>query len=270
MKRKKYIVDTTLRDGEQKPGCAMNRDQKIAIARLMDEAGIYQIEAGIPAMGYYEIEMLLEISDHVKSAKISTWNRLNPDDIKSSFACRPDIIHISVPVSYSQIYVKLNKNKNWVIKSLLSCVDMAASEGYEVTVGFEDASRADITFMAKLAIVLKKAGVSRIRFADTVGILFPSRTGKMIKDLIDYTGIKIEMHAHNDLGMAIANSIEAAKAGADFIDTTVFGIGERAGNCDFGKFIYASIPSLDLNVSRQAARDVEEKTGEILNTGILQ
>ena len=189
MKPVKYIVDTTMRDGEQSPGIAMSKDQKLQIAKILDNAGIYQIEAGIPAVKSYEIDTIRAIMENRKHSKISVWNRLVLEDIKKSILCHPDIIHISTPVSYVLIYSKLNKNKNWVSKNLSACVAYALAKGYEVTVGFEDASRADITFMASLASQLKEMGVSRIRFADTVGILSPSRTYQAVKEIIDYSGI---------------------------------------------------------------------------------
>lgn len=264
MKPLKHLVDTTLRDGEQSPGFALSKEQKLYIAKLLDDAEIYQIEAGIPALGTYEKDTLCEIADNKKNSKISVWNRLVVKDIEHSFDCKPDIIHISAPVSYAQIYTKLHKNKAWIVKNLTACIDLARSKGYEVTIGFEDASRADTTFLVGLTSTIIDLGVKRIRVADTVGVLSPSRTFKTISDLISYTGIEVEMHAHNDLGMAVANSIAAAKAGADYIDTTIFGIGERAGNCDMQKFILASEPAFSIKLSRFAALIIEEKTSSLL------
>lgn len=264
MKDVKYLVDTTLRDGEQSPGYALTKEQKVEIAAMLDTAGVYQIEAGIPAICSYEVDTLREISQNKHSAKISVWNRLNEDDIKRSFDCNPDIIHIGVPVSYVQIYTKLHKNKTWIAKTAARCADMAMSKGYEVTVGFEDASRADPAFMLALAYSLKSIGVNRIRFADTVGVLSPTRTYETIRDLIGFTGIEVEMHAHNDLGMAVANSLAAAKAGANYIDTTIFGIGERTGNCDLKKFISASEFAFTVSPTHSAALKVEEKAAKIL------
>jgi homocitrate synthase NifV len=179
--------------------------------------------------------------------------------------CRPDIIHISVPVSYVMIYSKLNKNKTWVMKNLAICVEYALEHGYEVTVGFEDASRADITFMIILAQQLKQRGVSRIRFADTVGILSPARTYQAVKDIMDNSGIEVEIHAHNDLGMAVANSVMGAKAGADYIDTTVSGIGERAGNCDFYNLIHTARDIFSLNITGSEAFHVQTTIAETLS-----
>jgi len=264
MKEKKYLIDTTLRDGEQSPGFAFNMEEKVKLALLMDRAGMHQIEAGIPAMGKYEKDTICKIMSNRRRARIATWNRMNKEDIMHSFDCCPDIIHISAPVSYVHIYSKLKKNKVWLQKNLQECVSMALDKGYVVTVGFEDASRADITFIIGIANLLKDMGVESIRFADTVGVLTPSRTYQSIKEIISNTGISIGIHAHNDFGMAVANSLEAAKAGAEYIDTTIFGIGERAGNCDLNKFITAAEQIFDIRPSRVDANVLKEKASEIL------
>jgi homocitrate synthase NifV len=264
MKEKKYLIDTTLRDGEQSPGFAFNMDEKVKFALLLDRAGMHQIEVGIPAMGKYEKDTICKIMGNRRRARISTWNRMNKEDIQHSFDCYPDIIHISAPVSYVHIYSKLKKNKVWLLKNLQECVSLAIDKGYMVTVGLEDASRADITFVIYIANMLKEMGVASIRFADTVGVLTPSRTYQSIKEIMDNTGIPLGIHAHNDFGMAVANSLEAAKAGVKFIDTTVKGIGERAGNCDLLKFIIASEHIFDIRPNRLDANVLKEIAEEIL------
>ncbi len=264
MKYKKYIIDTTLRDGEQSPGFAFSMEQKVKLAILMDRSGIHQIEAGIPAMGKYEKDSICKIMENREGARISTWNRMNREDIQHSFDCRPDIIHISAPVSYVHIYSKLKKNKVWLQKNLQECVNYAQEKGYSVTVGFEDASRADITFMIGVAEMLKDMGVSSIRYADTVGVLTPSRAYQAISEIRSHTGISIGIHAHNDLGMAVANSLEAARAGADYIDTTLFGIGERAGNCDLNQFISAAGHIFDIRPDHSSACLLKAKGKEIV------
>ncbi|WP_297425485.1 homocitrate synthase [Clostridium sp.] len=231
------IVDTTLRDGEQSPGRAFSIDEKVEIAKFMDQSNIYQIEAGIPVMGDLEKECIKRILYNRKNSLISTWNRMNKRDIIDSFECNPDIIHISVPTSDIQIYSNLGKDKKWVEDNLKECIFLARDKGYSVTVGFEDASRAEINYLIKLCDLVKGFGVDRIRYADTVGILIPSMVEDVVKTLIDNTGIEIEIHAHNDFGMATSISLEAVKSGAKYVDCTLDGIGERAGNCDMHEFL---------------------------------
>ena len=235
-----YIVDTTLRDGEQRAGKAFSIDEKIEIAKYMDENNIYQIETGIPAMGDLEKECIKRILSARKNSLISTWNRMNINDIEHSIECKPDIIHISVPTSHIQIYYKLGKDKRWIENKFRECVYFAKDKGYEVTIGFEDASRADVGYLIKLCELAKEYDVKRIRYADTVGILIPSLVKETIRAIIDNTGIEVEIHAHNDFGMAIPISLEAVKSGAKYVDCTLDGIGERAGNCNLQEFIRIS------------------------------
>ena len=242
-----YIVDTTLRDGEQSAGRAFSIDEKVEIAKYMDENNIYQIEAGIPIMGDLEKECIKRILSVRKNSLIATWNRMNKKDIQHSIDCKPDIIHISVPTSDIQIYSNLGKDKIWIEKNLRECVYFAKDKGYEVTIGFEDASRADINYLINLCEIVKSFDVKRVRYADTVGILMPSIVREAVKTIIDRTGIEIEIHAHNDFGMAIPISLEAVKSGAKYVDCTLDGIGERAGNCNLQEFIRISDVFLERN-----------------------
>jgi homocitrate synthase NifV len=258
MKVNKYIVDTTLRDGEQSPGIALRIEDKVKIARLLDEIGVYEIEAGVPCLSDVEEEGIYKIIENKKNAKISVWSRMNVEDVKKSIQCNPDIIHIGTPVSYIQIYHKLNKNKAWVQRNILDCVEIAKNNNTQVTVGLEDASRSDIGFIISLIHELYKAGVNTVRVADTVGVLTPNRTYEIVKTIKSHSDINIEMHVHNDLGMAVANSIIGAKAGADYVDCTLFGIGERTGNCNFYDFVHASETIFNFAMTKKQIRKVEE------------
>jgi homocitrate synthase NifV len=260
MKENKYIVDTTLRDGEQSPGIALCTKDKVKIAKLLDEIGVYEIEAGVPCIGQAEADGISEIIENTRNAKISVWSRMNINDVKFSINCNPHIIHIGTPVSYIQIYNKLKKNKAWVQKNILECVYEAKNQGIEVTVGLEDASRSDIGFILSLIKELKKAGVNIIRLADTVGILTPNRTKEIVETIKAHSDVEIEMHVHNDLGMAVANSIIGAKAGAAFVDCTLFGIGERTGNCNFYDFVHASESIFNFAMSKKQIKNIEEKS----------
>lgn len=264
MKEKKFIVDTTLRDGEQSPGIALNTEDKLKIARLLDELGVYEIEAGVPCLSKTEEEVIRKIIENKRNAKISVWSRMNVEDVKKSIACQPDIIHIGTPVSYVQIYSKLKKNKAWVLKNVLDCVEIARKQNIDVTVGLEDASRSDIGFLLSLIKELKNAGVNMIRVADTVGVLTPNRTKEIVETITSHYDINIEMHIHNDLGMAVANSIIGAKAGADYIDCTLFGIGERTGNCNMYDFVHASESIFEFAMTKKQIRKVEEEVYEEL------
>lgn len=258
------MVDTTLRDGEQSPGFAFNKQEKIRMARILDEAGIYQIEGGVPAMGQEEQEALTEMKKICRFAKISAWNRLRLSDIQASMVCKPDIIHISAPVSAEQICRKLGKTKAWLKKELLACVSFAREQNFTVTVGFEDASRAELSFLFELIVLLEKAGVAYVRFADTLGILTPFEVYDRIKALREHTGMALEFHAHNDFGMAEANSLAAVQAGALYVDTTLHGIGERAGNCSLRPFLEMSRGRFTSTVTHAGAEQAEKASALLL------
>lgn len=230
MNNEVIIVDTTLRDGEQAAGIAFTAAEKIAIAKMLDQAGVAQIEAGIPAMGREEQEVIRAIVSLGLKARILTWNRLCLSDIKASKDCGVKFIHISAPVSDIHIQYKLRKNRAWVLENLKRAVRCARAAGCAVSVGAEDASRADFDFLVRFARVARQEGAERLRYADTLGILDPFTACERVKRLVDAAGLDIEIHAHNDFGMATANTLAAVKGGARFISTTVNGIGERAGN----------------------------------------
>jgi len=253
MKAQVLLTDTTLRDGEQRSGFAMNTQSKVRLARLLDQAGFCQIEAGIPAMGRCEKDVVCRIMDLRTKAKIAVWNRMRREDIAHSLDCKPDIIHISVPVSDLLIGTMLKKDRPWVAQTLTDCVVFARNKGYEVSVGFQDVSRADAQFIASLAGDMRRLGVLSVRLADTVGTLTPMKARMLLEYLTEQTDIPFGIHTHNDLGMAVAIAAEAVRGGAVTVDTTLFGIGERAGNCDSYKFASAVRNNL---ITKPAAADL--------------
>lgn len=269
MREKRRIVDTTLRDGEQQAGIALRPEEKLEIALLLDAIGVHEIEAGIPSLGAGEISYLKAVMQRKKQAQISVWTRANTEDIKHATCCSPDIIHIGTPISYVQIYTKLKKNKVWVQKNLVDCIELAHNQGMKVTVGFEDASRADMGYIISTARLVSKLGVKLIRIADTVGVLTPTRTRGMVQELMNQVDIDIEIHVHNDLGMAVANSIEGLKAGAMYTDCTLGGIGERAGNCNFYDLVHATERYFDFGINKNHIKKVEHRLEQILSRSEL-
>ncbi|MFP3156310.1 homocitrate synthase [Lachnospiraceae bacterium ZAX-1] len=267
MKVRKYIIDTTLRDGEQSPDISFSRCQKIEIAKILSNAGIGLIEVGVPSSGSYEKDTICRIIERKGATKISVWSRLNVDDVRHCIDCEPDIVHISIPVSYVHIYSKLRKNKTWVMNQLYACIGLLDASKSEISIGFEDTFRSDITFMFTLTQVLSDFGITRLRLADTVGVTTPGACSEMFRQLGLRLGVgaKLGFHAHNDLGMAVANTLSALKSGCDYADTTMFGIGERAGNCDFFKLIRATSNLFDWGISTTDAELVQKNFNTILN-----
>lgn len=259
-----FFLDTTLRDGEQAPGVAFTVKEKVKMAQMLDALGIDQIEAGTPAMGPPEDEAVKEIAGLGLKTVVSSWNRVNIADIKASLNCGVKNVHVSAPVSDIHIESKLGKNRTWVIESMKRAVCYAVEHGCRVTVGAEDASRADIEFLICYAAHARKEGAERLRFADTVGVLEPFKTKKLVKYIVDNAGIEIEFHGHNDFGMATANTYAAFKAGASFLNTTIGGLGERAGNCSFEEIVdvLRHHGGIDLNIDDELLA----QTSNYLNT----
>ena len=230
---KKYdvcICDTTLRDGEQAAEIVFSNVEKYRIAQLLDDAGVQQIEAGIPAMGADEKKAVKHIAHMKLNASVLGWNRANKGDIDTSIDCDVDSVAISLSSSDIHIEHKLKKSREWVLDQIYECVSYAKSHGLYISCNAEDASRADIDFLLKFAKTAKEAGADRLRYCDTIGREDPFNCRERVSRIIKEVGIDIEMHTHDDFGMATANSIAGVKGGARFLSTTVLGIGERAGN----------------------------------------
>ena len=248
-----FFLDTTLRDGEQAPGVAFTVKEKVEMAKMLDALGIDQLEAGTPVMGPPEDEAVKEIAGLGLKAVVSAWNRVNIADIKASLNCGVKFVHVSAPVSDLHIGAKLGKNRSWVIDSMRRAVCYAVNRGCRVTVGAEDASRSDIEFLLSYAAHARDEGAERLRFADTVGVLDPFKTRSLIQCIIDNTGMEIEFHGHNDFGLATANTYAAYKAGARYLNTTIGGLGERAGNCSFEEIagVLKQHEGIDLNMDEE-------------------
>jgi homocitrate synthase NifV len=261
------INDTTLRDGEQAAGVAFNLQEKLAIARLLDQMGIPEIEVGIPIMGGEEAEAIKAIGQAGLKAKLIGWNRCTIADLEASLDCGLQHVHISVPVADRQIALKFRNDRGGMLKQLKTCMEFAKSHHLWVSVGGEDSSRADASFLREVILCAQAWGAERFRYCDTVGKLDPFSTYDRIKELTDHLPIPIEMHTHNDLGLATANALAGIKAGARSVNTTVNGIGERAGNAALEEVVIAlkEVYGIKLNIKTERFWELSQLVNQAAN-----
>jgi len=253
------IFDTTLRDGEQVPGCKLNTKSKLIIAERLDILGVDIIEAGFPVSSPGDFNSVVEISKLIKNATVCGLTRAVENDIKVAaealtHAKRPRI-HTGIGTSESHIKFKFNSNKDAIIERAVAAVTYAKSFVEDVEFYAEDAGRTDNEFLARVCEAVVKAGATVLNIPDTTGYCLPEEYGAKIKYLKEnVAGIHkavLSCHCHNDLGLATANSIAGVMNGARQIECTINGIGERAGNTSLEEvvMIMRQHPYLDLDTN---------------------
>ena len=279
-KEKVHIFDTTLRDGEQVPGCKLNTDQKLHIASRLDELGVDVIEAGFPISSPGDFHSVEEISKLVSNASVCGLTRAVPKDIDVAaqalkHAKKPRI-HTGIGTSESHIKHKFNSSREQIIERAVGAVKHAKQYVEDIEFYAEDAGRTDNDFLAKVCEEVIKAGATVLNIPDTTGYCLPEDYGSKIKYLVENVkGIEkaiISCHCHNDLGLATANSIAGAVNGARQIECTINGIGERAGNTSLEEvvMIMRQHPhlQLDTNINTKLLYDTSQMVSESMGMSV--
>ncbi len=263
-----YLLDTTLREGEQTVGINFSLEQKKKIIDGLAQVGVAELELGIASPLAPDLtEITTYCRKHHPELRTSLWTRCKDDDILYAASLAPDCLSLSIPVSDILLNKKLGKDRNWALKVLESAISIASSKDIKISVGFEDATRADTSFLIDLAALARHAGAFRIRIADTVGVATPSKITSLVKILKRSVNVcEIGVHTHNDFGMATANAITAIETGADMADVTILGLGERTGCArleEVGGYlgIMGNCPRLKVEQMKPLAKYVSKITG---------
>ncbi|HCD36151.1 MAG TPA: homocitrate synthase [Chlorobium sp.] len=265
-----WIIDTTLRDGEQAPGVVFSAAEKKHIAMLLAECGVDELEIGYPAISPEEESTIRSIASLHLPVALTGWARAKWEDIEAVLRSGTEGVHISFPLS--PLYLKLmGKEYSWVQDQMMELVGRAKRYFRLVSVGAQDATRTGTDSLRQFIADAASCGAERIRIADTVGIATPPMLTELFRELLPTGGPFLEFHAHNDLGMATANAFTAIAAGCDAVSVSVTGLGERAGNAALEELAIAltlsgvyetlidttALTNLSLAVSKASGRSIQ-------------
>ena len=233
------ILDTTLRDGEQTPGVSLTPDEKLEIAKALDDLGVDVIEAGSAITSAGEQESIKKIANEGLRAEISSFARILERDIDLAIKCDVDSIFLVAPTSDLHIEYKLETTREKLLEDTVNAVQYCKDHGLVVDLCTEDGSRSDIKFLSKVLKSVTDYGADRFTIADTVGVMVPNKIHEFFSVLCGESKIPLGVHCHDDLGLATANTLSAVSSGASIVDVTVNGLGERAGNAPLEEVVMA-------------------------------
>ena len=237
--RRIRIFDTTLRDGEQTPGVSLTADDKIEIARQLSKLGVDVIEAGFPSSSEGEKKVVKEIAKAGLEPEICALSRATKGDIDAAIDCDVDLIHVFIPTSPVQMKYAVNLTPEQVLSSTVESIEYVKKHGFKCEFSPMDATRSEMVFLKQVCQAAEKAGMDSLNVPDTVGIMIPKTTIKLIEKLKNVVNVPISTHCHDDFGLAVANSLAAVEAGATQVHVAVNGLGERAGNASLEEVVMA-------------------------------
>lgn len=254
------LVDTTLRDGEQTAGVVFANQEKVRIARLLSDIGVHELEIGSPWLCPEEREAMAEIARSGLTARTLAFCHADLEDIELAAECGVDGVVISASTSDAHIRKKYGKDRTWVLGRVEEAATAAADRGLPFVISAEDASRTTMDFLLTFAVAAEKLGAERFRFCDSLSVLDPFRAFQVIQTILETVSIDVEVHCHNDFGMATANSLAGIRAGARYVTVSVNGLGERTGNAALEEIVMALkiLDDLDLGVSTYHFREISE------------
>ncbi|MEM1658839.1 MAG: hypothetical protein QXK94_07395 [Candidatus Jordarchaeales archaeon] len=263
-----YICDTTLRDGRQMPGVYFTLYECIEIARMLDEIGVEQIEVFSPSYLIKDYYLIRELNKYGLTDKLLVWHRGLKKDLEKSIGTKLDFkaVALSIATEKEHREKKLRMTKEQIIETMCEAVTYAKEHGLYVSVNAEKSVGTELDYLVEFANKVAEAGADRIRFCDTLGELTPHETYEIISQLVKMVKIPIEFHGHDDLGLAVGNALEALRAGAKWIDTSVCRLGERGGFASLEAIIYNlykhfNVTKYKINMLAKIASFVEKASG---------
>ena len=264
--RKIHFMDITLRDGEQAVGVIFTRREKVQIANMLASIGVEAIEAGFPALGTEEKASIKAVADAAPTLpsgeplKVYAFSRMRREDVRDAAECGVYGVVLSISTSDVQIERKLHQSQAWVLAQMEAAVDEAKQHGLHFIVSAEDASRTELDFLTQYYRQAEALGAEMVRYCDSLGINDPFNMYRRMQKLRAELNVLVQMHTHNDFGMATANVLAAFRAGAQAVAASIGGLGERSGNSPLEEVVMAlkHLYGVDLDIDTTRFREVAE------------